>query len=81
MITPRQGDYLVLYPAQLAPNSRIELLLLEANGSRVLVRTTFATAPDAGGRFERVALTMAQAAGTRAFRSIADAGLFTVLNG
>jgi hypothetical protein len=78
VVRPQDGDYLVIYPADLRGDTRIELFRVGEEG-RSLVRATFAATPDAGDRFERAAMAMAQAAGTRAFRGLAGAESFDLL--
>lgn len=73
--TPRPGDFVVVYPDAAAPAARLELVRLEPDGNRFLVRATFANALDAAARFEHIARAMAACAGTRAFRCVGSADL------
>lgn len=80
MDAPREGDYLVLYPDDPLPFARIELLRVQTDNSRYLVRATFASSPGAGARFEELAVTLAQAAKARAFRGMSGGDVFIVLH-
>ena len=68
---PGPGDYVVLYPHQRSSGiAGLALIQLTDRGTQKVIRTTFASAAEAGPRLEDEARLIAAAASSRAFRCV-----------